>query len=58
MLPALLIKIALIIIMVRCIYVAFKCKHSILDMLFYVSVVIVAFAYYLEHFHSFLGIYP
>lgn len=55
MLPTIVIKIALIIIMIRCLYVAVSLfnnaqKHW-LDILFYLSVTVVAYVYYLEHYH-------
>ncbi len=55
MIPAILVKIALIIIMVRCVYVAVTelngfPKHWF-DILFYLSVALVALSYYLQRFH-------
>jgi hypothetical protein len=57
MIPALLVKIALLIIMVVSIYRAVHHRHW-LDVLFYLSIVLVALHYYLSHFGSFLGIFP
>jgi multisubunit Na+/H+ antiporter MnhC subunit len=57
MIPALLIKLALIIIMGVSIYKALKHKH-LLDILYYVSIVLVALHYYISHFGRFLGLFP
>lgn len=62
MLPALVVKIALLIIIVRCVYVAVTLLNHThkrwLDILFYFSVAIVALSYFLAQFHSFFGLFP
>jgi hypothetical protein len=59
---ALLLKIALIVIMVRSVYVVITLlKHSSknwVDIIFHLSVAFVALYYYIEHFKTFLGIFP
>lgn len=57
MIPALLIKLALIIIIGVSIYKAIKHNHW-LDILYYLSIALVALHYYIVHFGSFLGILP
>jgi ABC-type uncharacterized transport system permease subunit len=51
MLPALLVQLALIILVIRSIYVAVQISHSRqwLDILFHISIAIVAFSFLFPH---------
>lgn len=48
--PVILVKIALIIIVIRCVYSAVTSRNW-LDILFYLSVALVALYYYITNFH-------